>query len=1690
VGDREVTSVRAAIAAWAEREPAAAAVVAPGRAPLGFGRLGQHIDDTIAHLRAMGIRRGDRVALALPQGPEAATAFLAIAAGAVCAPINPALRERELSRDLTDLGVRAMVVPAPADSTPASVARSLDIDVIGLAVEPADPAGLFGLQPVPAPVAPADDEPARSGDVALLLQTSGTTSRPKRVPLTHANILASAGFIGETLALTPHDRCLDLMPLFHVHGLIAGLAALVAGGSVLAVPAFDVSRVFAWIDECRPTWITGVPAFYAAMVSEVSQHGAILARSPLRLVRSASAPLPVRLMRALEEAFAVPVIEAYGMTEAATVTTSNPIPPGTRKPGSAGRAAGPEIAVLDGAGRPLPAGQEGQIALRGDNVTHGYDGDVEATARAFRGGWFHTGDLGHLDEDGYLFITGRVKEIINRGGEKVAPREVEEALLQHPGIADAAVFPLPHPTLGEDVGAAVVLRPGAGVTAADIRHWARERLADFKAPRRIALVSELPRGSTGKVARAVLARQLGLDTAPRDGIAAEPSTPTQAALAAIWAEVLEVGVVGADDDFFALGGDSIRAMRVVARVRERLGRDLSATTVLEQPTLAALAATLDAEGPAPIGALPEAMPSTSDVSPLSFGQERLWLAEQLDPGRPRYNVPLAFRLIGPLDVAALGRSLEAIVARHDALRATFLVAGDSPMQRIGPIAPPYLEVRDIRGGGDVPADERGRTVLEAEARRPFDLRRGPLIRCLLVRVADAEHLLLITIHHIAFDDWSRHVFLRELAACHAAFSTGGVPALPALPWHHRDHADWQRQRLAGARLEAGLDWWRRRLAGAPVSIELPTDRPRPSAGTGRGARACVSIPPSLLEELRTVGHGARVTPFMTLLASVATLLHRYSGQEDLLVGTYVSDRGRVEAEPLVGFFLNALILRVDCSGDPTFLELLARVRNVALDAYAHQDIPFERVVQTVRPERAAGRVPLVQVVLNYQGGRRGTLDLPGIGVQPLPIETGMAKFDLSITVAGGMAGLDVDVEYDLDLFDPATVERMLGRWDTLLRSVVADPGRRLSCLPLATAAERDRIARDWKDGLAARPATCVHTLVQAQARRTPDAVAVVCADRTLGYAELDDQARRLASRLQAMGVAPGARVGVCLDRSPELIVTLLAVLTAGAAYVPLDSAYPIARLRLMIEDAAPAVTLTQARLLPRLGGHGGPTLCLDGDAGDGSILRQPAAPAVGPDDLAYVIYTSGSTGRPKGVMTTHRAVVNYLHYLIDTYRLGPGDAVLQLTSCSFDPSVREIFGALASGARLVLLPGDGTADPHAVLDRIRRHGVTRIVGIVPTMVRALAAAAETDGPAVSVRTVLVSGETLTAADCRAAALFAPGAALVNQYGPTETTMTATWHPVAAADLERALIPVGRPIPGMRVCVVDSALAPVPSDIPGEICIGGVGVSRGYLGQPELTADRFVPDPFVRDPDARMFRTGDRGRLRAHGVLEVLGRLDRQIKVQGVRVEPGEIEALLCEHPDVSETVVALRDHGAGAPRLVAYVVARTARATDPAALRRFLRARLPSPMVPADIVGVHALPLLPNGKVDVDRLPVPAGREPSRRLTPPRTGLERELEARWTDLLGVTRVGVDEDFFALGGHSLLAARLLSRIRARYGVDLPLRSFVDAPTIESLAVAITETLASRTEAAALSEVLREIETLGEDGARRRLDEAGA
>ncbi|HEX2079919.1 MAG TPA: amino acid adenylation domain-containing protein, partial [Longimicrobium sp.] len=1433
------------------------------------------------HLRALGIGPESRVGVCLPRTPELiATLVGVLRTGAAYVPLEPHFPPERVARVLGDAEAALLIAHA-------STASSVDLPCPALPLDHPEVRETIARAPTAVPAIDIDPD-----TLAHVIYTSGSTGTPKGVMIRHGGVAAFLAWMRARFPLGEGEKVLGSTSIcFDVH--VAEVHFTLAGGGTLVLVQNALSLAELPADA-------GI--VQASMVPTAAQELLALGAIPstLRRMNLGGEPVPPDLARGLAAAGVAEINNYWGPTEDTTYSTEARLAAGERV--TIGRPLwGRRAYVLDAHLRPLPAGAVGEVYVAGCGVSRGYLAQPRMTAERYLpdpfgapgARMYATGDRARWLTSGEIEYLGRADHQVKVRGFRIEPGEVEAVLRAHPAVLNAAVG-----VRGERADrrlvAWIVPAAGASPTPAELAAFARDRLPEYMVPGAFSLLPELPLTTTGKVDRLALPDP---DFADAAEAYVAPRTPAEEVLAAIYADVLGTERVGVHDSFFALGGHSLLATRVAARVRQAFGVDLPLRALFEHPTVAGLAERVG--GGAPSAERAVVPVDRTSPPPLSFAQKRLWFLDQLHPGGTVYNVPAALRLTGELDSAALERALAEIVARHEVLRTTFAAADPEPLQVIAPAGGFRLAVEEVGDEGEL------MLRLREESAHPFDLARGPLFRAHLFRRAADDHVLLLSMHHAVSDGWSLGVLYRELTALYDAFTRGEASPLPPLPVQYADFAVWQRGHLADGEMERQLGWWKERLAGAPELLELPTDRPRAAARRHHGAMHRAVLPREAFEAVQAVAAGADATPFMVLLAAYAVLLGRHAGQDDVVVGSPIAGRTHAELEGLIGFFVNTLPLRTDLSGDPTFLELVARVREATLGAYAHQELPFERLVDELNPERAGGWSPIFQAGFTYQNLGRAAIRLPGLEVAPVEVERPVARWDLNLVLGERTDGLAVALEYDTDLFDASTAERLVSHFARVVEQAARHPERRLSEISLVHAGEADGASTATAYP---RDAT-IHSLFAAQAAATPDAVAVTFDGETLTYAQLDARSDALAGALAAAGVRAGDRVGLSLERSLEVPAAILAVLKAGASYVPLDSAYPADRLAGMMEDAAISVLVVRDAVPESLASFAGRVVSLAEDAIGG--MAAPVDAGATAESEAYVMFTSGSTGRPKGVAVPHRAVVRLVrntHFA----EFGADQVFLQLAPLAFDASTLELWGPLLNGGRLVVHPPQ-TPTLEELGAILRAEGVTALwltAGLFHQMVDEQL---ESLG---GLRQLLAGGDVLSPAHVGRVLERFPHLRLINGYGPTENTTFTCCHDIRPEDVERGSIPIGRPVANTRVYVLDAAMRPVPVGVPGELCAAGDGLAIGYVGRPELTAERFV-EVEIHGHVERVYRTGDRVRWRDDGTVEFLGRTDEQVKIRGFRIEPGEVEAALLACAGVRQATVTARLDPSGGRRLVA-----------------------------------------------------------------------------------------------------------------------------------------------------------------------------
>ena len=1489
---------------------------------------------------------------------------------------------------------------------------------------------------------------ATPSNLVYVIYTSGSTGQPKGVAIEHrnaANLIhwARTAFTDAELAgvLAATSICFDLS----VFELFVTLSW--GGKVILAEHALQLPHLAAR-DEV--TLVNTVPSAIAELVA-----GGLPAS--VQTVNLAGEPLPTALVDRLYALKHIQTVnDLYGPTETTTYSTFTRREPGA--PATIGRPlANTQAYVLDEQRQPVPVGVPGELYLGGAGVARGYLHRPDLTAQKFIASPFRpgerlyrTGDLVRYRTDGQLEFIGRLDQQVKIRGFRIEPGEIEAVLGTHPAVRECVVVARAQATGEKQLIAYLTLRGQPAPPVAEWRAHLLQKLPDYMVPAAFVMLPAFPLTPNGKVDR----KALPAPTETRREPLAAPQSPTEKIMAKIWAELLGQNQLGVHDNYFELGGHSLLAVRLVFRLREAFQVELPVKAVAEHPTIAALSRA--------VAAATKAAPrltrvETSAPPPATFGQEQLWFLDQLEPGGSVYNVPLLLRLRGALNLPALRHSLNFLLQRHAVLRTTFTAEHGVPRPVVAPnLALPLVTVNQLH----LPPAERAAETqrwLQAAAAQPFDLSRGPLFRAELLAVDTDEHCLLLTLHHIVFDGWSIDILLRELAAAYAAYAAGTPPTLPPLPIQYLDFAQWQRLNLNPTTTAHHLNYWKHLLAHTPTTLDLPQNHGRPLVADHAGAHESFKLSAELTDALRELARRQGTTFFVTLLASFQTLLHRFSGQQSLLVGSPMSGRTLPDSENLIGLFMNALPLKADFSGNPQFTKLLRQVHQTVWAAQEHQDLPFEKLVQEFQPQRDLSRNPIFQTMFVFEDAETTAVQMGEVKMAWEFLRTPTVKFDLSLTLTEKEGRLQGSFAYATSLFEKATITRLLEYYQNLLAAIVANPQENVGNLRLLSDTERHQLLTAWNDTAADYPHDqFIHQLFETQAEKTPDAIAVVCDGQQLTYQQLNRQANQLAHQLRAAGIGADRLAGIYLERSVEMIVGLLGILKAGGAYVPLDIKNPKPRLLQQLKNVR--ALITQAELLPQLPDFAGKIICLDRDE-----LELKGFPENNPEqqgtseNLAYVIYTSGSTGAPKGVAIRHRNLVNYTQFICR--RLGlenfpDGLKFASVSSIAADLGNTCIYPALVSGGSLHVVNSDLAVNPEGFARYAARHEID-VLKITPSHLAALIAA-KNSAAILPRRFLILGGEALPPQLVARIRNLGGTCHLINHYGPTETTVgSLTLDEKDFGTEPLATVPVGRPIANTQVYILDASFQPVPFGLRGQLCIGGDGVAQGYYENPELTAEKFIRDPFSADAAARLYCTGDLARYLPDGRIEFLGRKDQQVKIRGFRIELGEIETAIKEFPGITECILAVQEHELGDSWLVAYLVP-----THPnfppitKDLRDFLKQKLPDYMMPAAFVHLEKLPLTANGKLDRAALPAPdwAAHEDASatQFDWPRTPLELQILLIWQRILNLKSISIRDNFFDLGGHSLLAVRLVSEVNKSLNQNLSIPIFFQNPTIEQLA----------------------------------------
>jgi amino acid adenylation domain-containing protein len=1636
-----------------EKTPNAIAILYQEQA-LTYGELNRRANQLAHYLRGLGVKPDTLVAVCVDRSLEMIVGLLAVMkAGGAYVPLDPAYPGERLRYMVEDSRPEVLLTQGHLREKMRGVKREpAVIDLIAPG----------GWQDCP------ETNPEKAGvgltaeHLAYVIYTSGSTGTPKGVMVAHrgvTNFLWSMrrepGIEADDVLLATTRLSFDIAALELYLPLTIGAQLRILGGEVL-----DSARVSKEIER-DVTMMQATPASWRMLLD------AGLEGTERFKVLCGGEALNIDLARTLASR-SHSAWNLYGPTETTIWSSIEKLKKDLSGVSIGRPIANTQIYIFDRHGEPVPIGVAGEIHIGGAGVARGYLNRPELTGDRFvpdpfsngpGGRMYRTGDLGRWRSDGNIEYLGRNDFQVKIRGFRIELGEIEARLREHEGVREAVVLAREDTPRDKRLVAYYTAREQNSVGAQELRAHVATKLPEYMVPAAYLKLESLPLTPNGKLNRKALPAPEGDAYVMRQYEA--PQGATEELLASIWAELLNLKRVGRHDNFFDLGGHSLLAVRVIARVRETLKLEVTIRDLFGRPVLQDFVSALAIAAPAELLAMSRA--PRGERIPLSPAQQRLWFLAQMEGVGAAYHIPMGLQLKGGLDRAALRKALDRIMARHEVLRTIFTFVEGKPVQQIAPAEESrfHLVEYDLRGRSD--AKEELKRLAAEESGAPFDLRAGPLIRGRLIRLADEEDALLITMHHLVSDGWSLGVFTNELSTLYGAFLHGEADPLPELKIQYADYAVWQRKWMQGEVLGKQAEYWKKTLAGAPEVLQLPTDHVRPEQQSYSGAAASLVLDEELTAGLRGLSRKHKTTLYMTVLAGWAALLARLSGQDEVVIGTPAANRNRVEIEGLIGFFVNTLALRLGLGGTAAVGELLERVKGQVLAAQEHEDIPFEQVVEIVRPPRSLAHNPVFQVMFTWLNTPKGMIDLAGLQVSPFTaVPHDISKFDLMLVLREEGNQILGVVEYATALYEQATIERYIGYFRTLLGSMVADDTQKVDRLPMLPQEERQQLLYEWNATEVEYPRDkCVHELFEEQVEKTPNAIAIAYQEQALTYGELNRSANRLAHYLRELGVRPDERVAICAERGLEMVVGLLAVLKAGGAYVPLDPAFPAERLRFMIEDSAPVALLTQTRLENSFtgSGDGRPIVVLDGEGAKWMSLDGDRNPrfeetrfdeiGVTAQNLACIIYTSGSTGTSKGVGVQHGGIVNLVHDW--TTRFGntvrrDGLQASLWTSFGFDVSIFELFAGFCLSATINIVPEQIRGDSRALFEWFVAHRIA--FGYLPPFFIRDAQRMDASVSPLLFELVLVGVEPSTESALYQLQRNTPGLQIVNGYGPAETTVFSTTYPEIKNRSRNT--PIGRPLGNTRIYILDVYGEPVPVGVTGELYIGGAGVARGYLSRPELTAEKFLKDPFTDDPHGRMYRTGDIGRWLADGNIEFLGRNDFQVKIRGFRIELGEIEARLSEHEGVREAVVLAREDTPGDKRLVAYYTAKEQNSVGAQELRAHVATKLPEYMVPAAYVRLESLPLTPNGKLNRKALPAPEGDAYiARQYEAPQGAIEELLAGIWAKLLHLDRVGRHDNFFELGGHSLMAVTLVERL-AQAGVKADVRTLFTTPTLAELA----------------------------------------
>ena len=1659
--------------------------VSCGDMQLTYNELAAQASVIASLLSTYGVSAETPVGIFVDRSPAMLVAMLGVLlSGGAYIPLDPSFPTERLQWIMEDSGMQlVLTLPALKALVPSHIDQVLCLEPNGALITPA---------------ASTNDSHHRGKPYALspayVIYTSGSTGQPKGVVVTHQALVNFLESMRHTPGIAATDTLFAVTTFSFDIAMLELFLPLLVGAHVVIATAqetTDAQLLRARLVETGATYMQATPATWRMLLDDGWEG-----QQDLTILCGGEA-LPRDLAQAL-----IPRCNAlwnmYGPTETTIWSATQQIIETDTAITIGPPIANTQLYVLDDRYQPVPIGVPGHLYIGGNGLARGYLNRPDLTAERFvphpfsetpNARMYRTGDLARYHEDGTIEYIGRDDLQVKVRGFRIELGEIESVLGQHPSVHQTVVLAREDVPGDRYLAAYIVPTSEQSLDTQELRQFLQKQIPAYMIPSVYIRLTTFPLTPNRKVDRRALPAPEGVVSASSAEFVT-PRTPTEEMVAGIWATILHQPQVGAFDNFFALGGHSLLATRLIARIRNTFHVNLPMRSVFETATVAELARQIEQlRHNQKQSALPPITPvERSRVLPLSFAQERLWVVYQLAPDSPAYNLSVAVRVTGSIDPARLERSLDRLIQRHETLRTNIGVVDGQPCQIITPAGPPDMSLHDLQSMSKADQETYVQQQLAQHGQQPFNLTDGALLQTHLFHLTPEEHILQMVIHHIVTDGWSQEILVRDLMALYDTDADAQEADLPSLTIQYADYATWQRQWFHGETLGTQLDYWRNQLTALPT-LTIPTDRPRPAVQTDRGARYPVTLSSTVSHELTELAQREGATLFMTLLAAFHVFLWRYSGQHDTVIGTPISGRPHPEVDSLIGCFVNLLVMRADTAGNPTFRQFLRHVRTNALDAYAHQEMPFEQLVDVLQPIRDMSRFPLFQVAFML-GHQPIAFEPPtGLTLQALEAPNVTAKYDLLLDLQTSAEGLQGTLEYNIDLFDTATIARLVQHFQTLLNHIVANPNQQLTDLSLITAAERNQLLNEWNATQVDYPRhASIPQLFATQAANTPTALAVVFGDQRLTYAELDQRTNQLAHYLGTCGVTPGSYVAVCLERSVDFIVAIVAILKAGAAYVPLDPTYPAERIAMMLADSQARAVLTHTHLAAHFTSTPLTVIALDGSHAS-AISQEPTAfppVALTADYPAYMMYTSGSTGQPKGVIIPQYAIsrlVLHTNYIM----LSARDRIAWASNTSFDASTFELWGALLNGGCVVHVPQQTLLDPAQLGTYLRKHAVT-VLFVTTALFNQVAYHAPKSFA--SLQYLLFGGEAVDPIAVQTILEQGRPQHLLHVYGPTESTTFATWYAVKTIPPMSSTIPIGTPLTNTQTYILDETFQPVPIGVAGELCVGGDGLATAYFARPALTATKFVPNPY-RYEGVRLYRTGDRARWRDDGTIEFMGRFDQQIKLRGFRIELGEIEAVLGQHPSVQEVLVVLQENDSE-KRLIAYLTQPSNERATVDELRGFLQSRLPEFMIPAVLMILEQFPLTPNGKVDRKALPQPENSRPAlaEAYVAPRTPVEEMVAEIWRDVLGVDQIGIHDSFFSLGGNSLMATQIVARLQSVFYTAVSLRQLFETPTIAELVAAFTQVQAEQLSEDQMTELLAQLEELSDEEAQSLLSQTSS